>query len=209
MKLAVLTLCLGIVLLGCSVVRPAASPASTEPDVIATFPPDVRSLAASTDPSPIGGVAHFQGESFSFDYPADWRIISGYQHFGEHGPTLLVAVGTGDFELGCATAANSVTCDSSPTWAVGEGRIVLAYRFDAWLGSTVPESTPSLRVGDEWFEVDGRSAIFSRTDGSMIWHFPGAPESIEARWGPELNKEAPSLVEIVVASWAWDLPTTE
>src|ERR1044071_5100911 len=35
----------------------------------------------------------FQGDDFSFRYPAAWREISGYEHAGMHGPTVLAAVG--------------------------------------------------------------------------------------------------------------------
>ena len=158
---------------------------------------------------PDNATAHpvtFEGEGFSFDYPSDWQVISGYQHFGEHGPTVLAAVGIGGFDLGCTTTANSVSCPNSPRWTVPSSGVVLAYHFGSWLGPIAPQPTPSLGPGDEWVEVGGRSAILSRTEGSMIWHFPGAPEFIEARWGPDVSDVAPGRVDDVIATWHWASP---
>jgi hypothetical protein len=148
----------------------------------------------------------FEGEGFSFDYPSDWEVISGYQQYGEHGPTVLAAVGIGGFDLGCTTTANSVSCPNGPRWTVPNDGVVLAYHFGSGLGPIAPQPTPSLGPGDEWVEVGGRSAILSRTDNSMIWHFPEAPEFIEARWGPDVSDIAPDRVEAVIAAWRWASP---
>lgn len=148
----------------------------------------------------------FEGEGFSFDYPSDWEVISGYQHYGEHGPTVLAAVGIGGFDLGCTTTANSVSCPNGPRWTVPSDGMVLAYHIGSSLGPIFPQPTPSLRPGEEWVEVGGRSAILSRTDNSMIWHFPGAPEFIEARWGPDVSDIARGRIEAVIAAWRWASP---
>lgn len=37
----------------------------------------------------------------------------------------------------------------------------------------------------------------------MLWHFPGAPEYIEARWGFAVADEAHAEVEATVATWVW------
>jgi hypothetical protein len=155
---------------------------------------------------PTADLVTFEGEGFSFDYPSDWEVIRRYQHFGLHGPTVLAAVGIGGFDLGCTTTPDSVSCPNGPRWTVPTNGVVLAYHFGSWLGPIAPQPTPSLGPGDEWVEVGGRSAVLSRTDNSMIWHFPGAPEFIEARWGPDLSDVAPGRVDDVIASWHWASP---
>ncbi len=149
--------------------------------------------------------AHFAEDSFSFDYPDDWKVISGFHHYGLHGPAVLAAVGIGGFDLGCRETANSVSCDGAPHWTVPADGIVLAYRFGAYLPSH-PQPTPSLAPGDEWVEVGGRGAILSRTSTSMTWHFPGAPEFIEARWGLDAAQVAPGRIEMVISTWHFDSP---
>ena len=152
-----------------------------------------------------GGIhfAHFEGEGFGFDYLDSWEVLSRYEHAGEHGPTVLAAVGVGGFDLGCTNTSDSVTCPASPRWTVPTDGVVLAYRFDAWLGPIAPQPTPSLGPGDEWVEVGGRGAILSRADTSMTWHFPGAPEYIEVRWGPDVSMTAPGQVQMAIDTWQW------
>jgi hypothetical protein len=156
-------------------------------------------------PSSGGGLqfSTFQGDGFDFDYPRQWQVISRYQHAGMHGPTVLAAVGIGDFDLGCSYTSTSVTCDAAPHWTVPANGAVLAYHFSAWLGPTFVEPTPSLGPGDRWVEVGGRAAILSTTDQSMVWHFPGAPEFIEAHWGSLAAAEVRSQVQMVIDSWRW------
>jgi hypothetical protein len=92
----------------------------------------------STNQAPTSGggwnFAHYDGDGFSFDYPDGWRVISGQQHTGLHGPSVMAAVGIGDFDLGCVSGPNSVTCPASPNWTVPDGGVVLAYHIGAWLG---------------------------------------------------------------------------
>lgn len=145
----------------------------------------------------------FRGDGFTFVYPADWRQISGYEHAGLHGPTVLAAVGIGDFNLGCSYTSTSVSCDSGPRWTVPDSGIVLVYRFGAWLGPIVPQPTPALGPGDTWVSVGGRATVLSETGHSLVWHFLGAPEFIEARWGPGAPAPVPSQVRAVVSSWQW------
>ncbi len=157
----------------------------------------MRAIAATTT---------FQGDGFTFAYPMAWRLISGYEHAGIHGPTVLAAVGIGKFDLGCSYASTSVSCDASPRWSVSDNGVVLAYHSGAWLGAVVPYPTPTLGSGDQWVEVGGRSAVLSQRALSLVWQFPGAPESIEARWGSAVADDARADVEAVIASWAWSSP---
>jgi hypothetical protein len=166
--------------------------------------PEARVTTAEPTQATSPQLAHFEGVGFRFDYPDDWPVISGYGQAGMHGPTVLAAVGIGDFDLGCTTTSDSVSCPNSPTWTVPSDGVVLAYHVGSWLGPIAPEPTPSLGPGDAWVVVDGRVAVLSRTDTSMTWHLAGAPEFIEARWGPDVAQEAPGWVEAVIASWHWE-----
>jgi hypothetical protein len=63
-----------------------------------------------------------------------------------------------------------------------------------------------LDPGDEWVDVGWRGAIHSQLDNTMTWHFPGAPEYIEARWDPAIADQARSQLQMVLATWNWDQP---
>lgn len=200
-----------VVALAACVVAPAASlewvttatPTDPSPSVGTAAPPS----PPSTTPV-AGALSRFEGEGFTFDYPEHWRLITGYQHAGIHGPTVLAAVGIGDFDLGCTSTVNEVTCNAEPSWTVPDDGVVLAYRFGAWLGPIAPQPTPDLGPGEEWVTVAGRPAVLSETGTSMTWHFPGAPEFIEVRWGPGVAELARSEVTMVIASWLWSPGTT-
>jgi hypothetical protein len=195
-----------MLMLSCLVAACAQTPASTirtTPSATATpSEPAAASLAVAASAIPFAN--HFAGDGFSFDYPGHWREISGYLHAGRHGPTVLAAVGVGDFDLGCSAAeTNSMTCSAGPRWTVPNDGVVLAYRFDAWLGSIAPQPTPVLGTGDRWVDVAGRRAVLSETGTSMLLHFAGAPEYIEAHWGAAVAEDARAEVEATVAAWVW------
>jgi hypothetical protein len=176
-------------------------------DRIVSFDPGlVPTPGVSPTPLPVDTApAAFQGDGFRFTYPADWQVISGYQHMGFHGPTVAAAVGIGQFDLGCTVTSTSVACGADPHWAVPDDGVVLVYRFGAWLGMCFPDpATPA--PGQSRVSVGGRPAILSSSEGSMTWRFPGAPEFIEARWGPN-NPVARGQVETAVATWAWTSPS--
>jgi hypothetical protein len=195
-RITLFALSVAVILASCST---ALSRPSSEPSPEST---PVATLAGSQVP-----LVRFEGEGFSFEYPDSWQLISGYQHFGEHGPTVLAAVGIGDFDPGCTVSENSVSC-SSPRWAVPSDGVVLAYHIRPWLGPIAPQPTPSLGPHDEWVDVGGRAAVLTRTDASMTWQLPEAPEFIEARWGSDAASQAPDLIENVVGSWRWEAPDT-
>ena len=161
-----------------------------------------QSLQAVTS----GGGRHlvlYEGDGFSFQYPDGWRVITGYQHYALHGPTVIVAVGTGDFDAGCWVTSTSVTC-GAPRWTVPADSVVLAYHLGGWLGPINPWPTPSLGPADRWEEVGGRSAVLSRTPTSLRWAFVGAPEFIEARFDPTIAEQASAEVQSLISSWRWD-----
>jgi hypothetical protein len=171
---------------------------------VATSLPQPSSVGP-TPPAVDSAPAAFQGDGFRFTYPADWQVISGYQHMGFHGPTVAAAVGIGQFDLGCTVTSASVACGADPHWAVPDDGVVLVYRFGAWLGMCFPDPA-TVAPGLSRVSVGGRPAILSSSDGSMTWSFPGAPEFIEARWGPN-NPVARRQVEEAVATWAWTSPS--
>jgi len=162
---------------------------------------DVPTVTPSAEPPTIQYVDERFGQSFTFEYPADWQVVDDAQHFGLHGPTVYAAVGVGDFDSGCRQDANSTSC-SQPQWLVPDDGMVLAYHMRPWLGMD-PDPMPSLEPGDQVTEVDGRAAIFHQTALSMRWHLVGAPEYIEARWGQDAAASAPAVIEAVIGSWRW------
>lgn len=153
-----------------------------------------------------GGGEHlvsYDGDGFSFQYSNYWRVITGYQHYGLHGPTTIVVVGTGDFDSGCIVTSNSTTC-TGERWSVPENGVVVAYYVLGWLGPIHPLPTPSLGPGDRWVTVGGRAAVMSRSKTTATWAFPGAPEYIQARFGHGFGGKMPSEIEDLIASWKWD-----
>ncbi|MEO8468342.1 MAG: hypothetical protein ABI573_01595 [Chloroflexota bacterium] len=173
---------------------------------IATAP--VASPTEATMPSsplPSAGTSTFVGEGFTFAYPANWAVLSEYAHVGVHGPTVMGAVGIGEFDAGCTVDATSATCPADPNWVVPADGVVLVYRFGAWLGPIVslPPETPG--PGERSVDVGGRPAF--RSDGAMSMRirFAGAPEYIEARWGAD-SADAPMLIQAVLGSWVWTSP---
>lgn len=159
----------------------------------------------TTTPSPSVGISTFVGEGFTLTYPANWAVLREYAHFGEHGPTVMGAVGIGEFDTGCVVDSSSVTCPADPTWVVPPDGVVLAYRFGSWLGPLLPVPSETPGPGERSVDVGGRIAF--RSDGAMSMriHFPGAPEFIEARWGAE-SSDAPALIQAVLDSWVWTSP---
>lgn len=145
----------------------------------------------------------YHGEGFDFDYPEEWRVITRFKHYGLHGPTIFVVVGTGEFDSGCVESGNGVQCSSDVQLTVTASSVVVAYHRGAWLG-TRPLPSPSLGPVEHWVDVGGRAAVFSESQGSLRWAFPGSPEYIDARFGPDIATQALAQVERLIRSWRWD-----
>lgn len=86
-------------------------------------------------PSPSPRLARYNADGISFDYPASWPIITGYQHWGIHGPTIEFAVGTGTADSGCTptpptggTDGGGVTCGGPTIAATGDQVVVVWYQ---------------------------------------------------------------------------------
>ena len=146
----------------------------------------------------------YHGDGFDFDYPEAWRVIAPYHHFGHHGPSVIVVVGTGDFDSGCVETSDSTTCSTGAKLMVLPNTVVVAYHLGSWLGPRYPVPPPSLGPTNRWVAVGGRAAVLSETATTLKWAFPGAPEYIDARFGPEVADEARSQIERLIASWRWD-----
>lgn len=132
-------------------------------------------------------------------------MLSGFEHFGLHGPTVMGAVGIGGFDAGCTVDSSSVSCPADPVWSVPSDGVVVVYRFGAWLGPIVPAPSETPGPGERSVVVGGRIAF--RIDGpaSIRIRFPGAPEYIEARWGAA-SADAATTIDEVLASWIWTSP---
>jgi hypothetical protein len=121
----------------------------------------------------------------------------------------MVAVGIGDYDLGCTGEIQTgVTC-VDPTWTVPDDGVVLVYILQDWPeGPIAPYPTPVVGPHDQWVDVGGRSALLSQdAAGNMQWSLLGTPEVIEARFGHNVADTAPQLIEAVIASWLWRSPT--
>lgn len=99
--------------------------------------------------------AHFQGPTYSFDYPADWRSLSA--PFGE---TFVVRVdtviGTGDWTTGCTATNNGEACTGDVV-DVSAGRIVVKI----------------------WRRVDGPVQLCMGADAANATLGPNAVQQIE------------------------------
>jgi hypothetical protein len=152
-------------------------------------------------PSP--GMAHYDADGTSFDYPAGWSILSGYEHWGLHGPTIHFAVGTGTVDSGCTVSANQgVSCGAPSLSATGD-QVVVFWYGGASLFSNVASMFPSLPTGslppgETRVTVAGAPAIASHGDGWAKWQLSPA-EYIEANWGPDAT-DAEAQVDALIGS---------
>ena len=163
--------------------------------------------------SATAGLVYYSGEGsnqgFEFDYPAAWNVISGYHEVVTHGPTVMAAVGNGDFDINCTGSFPGAVQCGDPIWTVPPDGVVLVYHLQDWpQGPVVPYPTPIVGPKDQWVEIDGRSALFSQgTDGTMTWSLLGTPEVIEARYGNAVADVATDQIQAVVDSWRWTVPS--
>jgi hypothetical protein len=144
----------------------------------------------------------YHGDGFDFVYPESWRVIAPYHHYGIHGPTVIVVVGTGGFDSGCVETSDSTSCSDVQLTVPPDG-VVVAYHLGAWLGRGHWPS-PSIGPTDQPVRVGGRQAVLSETATSVRWAFLGAPEYIDASFGAEVADDARSQIEVLIASWRWD-----
>ncbi len=190
----------------------------------------LRGVMVGTDlvhPTPSvssAGLAHFEGQGFSFNYPATWRILLDYP--ASSGGGSVVAVGTAGSDVACSTAApgasdqGSLECLGMNAWSVPADGVIVAFRFEDWRTPALPPlpgatTTPtplglgmglgaSPMPGASRVSVDGRAADRVETGGSLIWRFDALDlTAIEARFGPENAAASRAEIEALVASWRW------
>lgn len=95
-------------------------------------------------PSPSADLARYVNDSFSFDYPATWRVIDEDIN-ARHYQWIPVVIGTGDWQLNCQTIPPSgeslggVTCGAD-IFTVDPGQVVV--EFYTWQGPPGQEQTP-------------------------------------------------------------------
>jgi hypothetical protein len=148
-------------------------------------------------------LARYDADGVSFDYPASWPIVSGYQHWGLHGPTIGFAVGTGTADSGCAvtpaggTDGGRVTCHGPTIAATGDQVVVVWYQAPT-LGMADQLPSGNLPSGETRMTIGGMPAIESHGDGWVRWQVSRVAY-IEARWGPDASA-GESQVNGLVAS---------
>lgn len=176
--------------------------------------------AGSMCPSPSPAqLANYDSDGITFDYPATWKVISGYQHWGLHGPTIFFAVGTGGVDSNCQTtndaqgSPNGVSCSGSPTARVTGDQVVVFWYENAHL-FTGPLPTGPLGSNERMTTIDGQPAIEIDGPRSISWQI-SATDFIKAVWGPDAvdqQSQVQALIESFHAeSWpaSFSLPTSQ
>jgi hypothetical protein len=177
-----------------------------------TSSPDYCAPVDTPPPSPLPKLAHYDADNISFDYPAGWPIITGYQHWGIHGPTIEFAVGTGTADAGCtltppsSTVLSGVACSGSPTISATGDQVVVVWYEGAALG-VAPLPARTLAPGERRVTIGGMPAIESHGDGWIKWQVSYAGY-IEARWGSNASA-GESQVQALVASLRIAQPAKE
>ena len=155
-------------------------------------------------PSPSPRLARYNADGISFDYPASWPIITGYQHWGIHGPAIEFAVGTGTADAGCTltppaggTDGGGVTCGGPTIAATGDQVVVVWYQAPT-LGMADQLPSGNLPSGETRVTIGGMPSIESHGDGWVRWQVSRVAY-IEGRWGPDAS-DGESQVLALVAS---------
>ena len=155
-------------------------------------------------PSPSPRLARYNADGISFDYPASWPIITGYQHWGIHGPAIEFAVGTGTADAGCTltppaggTDGGGVTCGGPTIAATGDQVVVVWYQAPT-LGMADQLPSGSLPSGETRVTIGGMPAIESHGDGWVKWQVSRVAY-IEARWGPDASAGESQVLALVAS----------
>jgi hypothetical protein len=109
-------------------------------------------------------------------------------------------------EVGPITVtADGVSCAATPKWSVPDPGVVVAYHIGASCCPMPPQPKPALAAGEEFVAVDGVEAVLSQTEFGLLWHLfgRGGDAYIEARWGPNADRDVKSQVQALVESWNW------
>lgn len=107
-------------------------------------PPLSSASSTGSTPSLSADLAHYANDTFSFDYPATWRVIEEGIN-ARHYQWIPVVIGSGDWQLNCQAIPPSgeslggVTCEAD-IFTVDPGQVVV--EFYTWHGPSVPDQTP-------------------------------------------------------------------
>jgi hypothetical protein len=190
----------------------AAIAALVAAGAIATWPRWGSTGASdSADPSFAVPVERFVTDTFSFDYPTSWRVLSGSYREETISDLFEVQVygvlGTGGWSTGCRRTGTSTVCPGDEADVSG-GRVVVKVSADVRrpLMPCGPGRSPNVALGPNvvW-RTDGGPAA----GGAITWEI-GQPGGVYhglgsvgiTVWGAE-DSDRLAEVEALVASFRW------
>jgi hypothetical protein len=179
---------------------------------IATWPRwGSTGASGSAGPSFAVPVEHFATDTFSFDYPASWRVLSGSYREDTINDQFEVQVygvlGTGGWSTGCRRTATTTVCPGDEADVSG-GRVVVKVSADVRgpLMPCGPGRSPNVALGPNvvW-RTDGGPAA----GGAITWEI-GQPGGVYHGlgsvgimvWGAE-DSDRLAEVEALIASFRW------
>jgi hypothetical protein len=181
----------------------------------AAAPGQTAATASTTSPreAPSPRLAHVHeiaGLSvLDFDYPAIWQTLASYKRWTIHGPVVLFAVGTGQFESPCQTAPPTadvgvvISCGKPDATVVGDQVVVYGYASGlSSFGLPLPGGSSDANL--PWTTVAGEPALEYHFDDVSFWYVTEAGSwdggwEIWGKWGPDAQG-AQAQVEALVAS---------
>lgn len=151
----------------------------------------------------VNGLVTYHGPLVSFEYPAEWREITGsFQAY--HYYRIEAVVGTGDWTTGCIQYldlqgnVNGESC-SGETFDVGPGEVVvemLTADNPAGYHATAPPATAGIVDGLPYSTVTSGSRTTWR-----IYNIPNDPPlDVIAEFGEQPSATARRQVEALIAS---------
>lgn len=179
----------------------------------------VATASRSAPPSPVTVtteplLTYGAGSPETFQYPASWRIISGYWSPTHNGPAVTWVVGTGDFNLSCLVSETGVSC-GKPSWIVPDDGVVVAwyrsasnpgFSIDSPLGSSAAPGYMRVNLGGEACRGSAAGtclpADMIESPTGLVLYFNGNKISVlEARWGPDNAERSRAQVLALIDSW--------
>jgi hypothetical protein len=157
--------------------------------------------SGSTIPALPGTPGHFENGTFSFDYPATWKALSG--EYTEGFASLVYAVlGTGSWHSGCHFTSNGGSCTGDVV-DVSAGRVVVKLWSRAGGPMAYCSDTPANAT------LGPNAVMESSQDGIVVWEVrrPGSSWNVEYNvfvqvWAD--GGDALAGAKSIVASYHWD-----
>jgi hypothetical protein len=180
--------------------------------VVATASPSASPSPATVTTERL--LTYSAGSPETFQYPASWRIISGYWSPTRNSPAVSWAVGTGDFNLGCRVSETGVSC-VKPSWIVPDDGVVVAwyrsasnpaFSIDSPLGSSAAPGYMRVNLGGEACRGIAAGtclpADMIESPTGLVLYFNGNKISVlEARWGSNNAERSRAQVLALIDSW--------